>query len=235
MTQKKISLFVPCFVDQIWPSAGIATMRVLERLGYSVEYPEGQSCCAQPAYNAGYVNAARRVMEYTASIFAQSPAPVVMPSASCVGFMRTYYPREGCKAPAVYELVEFLMRFEKESIARIGASFPYVVTYHDSCSALREIKLREGVRYILSQVRGLQLREMQDTDRCCGFGGTFAVKFPSISTAMARYKLQKALDTSATHVVSTDVSCLMHLRAYAQAHHLPLRFLHIAEVLNSYE
>ncbi len=232
---RKISLFVPCFIDQLWPSAGVATLRVLERLGYEVTYPERQSCCGQPAYNAGHSEAARQVMAHTQSVFRDAPHPVVMPSASCTGFIRSYYPREGISAPPVYELAEFLLQFEKGDIGRLHAVFPHRVTYHDSCSALRELNLRNGIRRLLGQVEGLELVEMEDTDRCCGFGGTFSVKFPMISTAMARYKLDKASATEAVYVVSTDVSCLLHLRAYARAHGMPLRFLHLAEVLAAHE
>ncbi len=228
---KEVSLFVPCFVDQLWPAAAIATVRILETLGYRVHYPPRQSCCGQPAYNAGHTEEARAVMRHTEDVFAHTPRPIVMPSASCTGFVREYYPKEIGKAPEIYELVAFLDRFENGDIRRLRARFPHSVTYHDSCSALRELHLGAAVRKLLAQVEGLQLVEMKDTDRCCGFGGTFSVKFPAVSTAMARFKLDRALDTGAEYVVSTDVSCLMHLQAYARAHRIPIRMLHLAEVL----
>ncbi len=228
---KTVSLFVPCYVDQLWPSAAVATVQVLEALGYTVHYPERQSCCGQPAFNAGQAAEARAVMAHTAAVFADAPTPIVMPSASCTGFIRRYYPEQLRRSIEIYELVEFLTRIARDALPRIKGRFPHTVTYHDSCSALRELHLKEAPRQLLTRLDGLRLVEMADTDRCCGFGGTFAVKFPAISTAMARYKLDRAIETGAEVMVSTDVSCLMHLRAYAQAHAIPIRMMHLAEVL----
>ena len=233
-----IQLFVPCFVDQIFPESAFNMVRVLEKAGCSVKYNKNQTCCGQPAYNAGFREDAREVCMKFLDDFAGTEY-VVAPSASCVGFVRNYYlslfdnssyhnqVRDLQKR--IFEFSEFLVRIlGKESF---GAKLDGRATYHDSCAGLRECRIREEPRKLLSKVRGLELIEMNDVETCCGFGGSFAVKFESISTAMADQKVTNALQTGANYIISTDLSCLMHLEGYIRFKQLPLKTLHLADVL----
>ena len=240
-----VDLFIPCFVDQLYPTTALNTVKVLERLGVQVQYNPAQTCCGQPAYNAGYHPQARAVADKFLRDFAPpatEPARyIVSPSASCVGMVRNSYTElYGELVPAacrgvqgrVLELTEFLV--EVLGVAAVpGAALAGRYTYHDSCSALRECGIGPGPRRLLDAVAGLERIEMTETSTCCGFGGTFAVKFEAISVAMAQQKVEHALDTGADFLISTDVSCLMHLDAYIKKEKLPLRCLHLADVLAS--
>ena len=239
-------IFIPCFVDQLYPATALNLVKVLERVGVKVNYNPNQTCCGQPAYNAGYKPQSRAVAEKFLLDFAAPPAAtpryIVSPSASCVGMVRNSYadlfadtPNQGpCLAVQgrTYELTEFLV--DVLGITGIpGARLVGKYTYHDSCSALRECGIRAAPRQLLDRVAGLERVEMAETTTCCGFGGTFAVKFEAISVAMAQQKVEHALDTGAQYIVSTDVSCLMHLEAYIKKEKLALKCLHIADVLAS--
>ena len=239
-------IFIPCFVDQLYPTTALNMVKVLERVGVKVNYNPDQTCCGQPAYNAGYLPQSRAVAEKFLTDFAAAPASspryIVSPSASCVGMVRNGYadlfadtPNHGpCQAVQgrTFELTEFLV--DVLGINGIpGARLVGKYTYHDSCSALRECGIRAAPRQLLDSVAGLERVEMAETTTCCGFGGTFAVKFEAISVAMAQQKVEHALDTGAQYIVSTDVSCLMHLEAYIKKEKLPLKCLHIADVLAS--
>jgi L-lactate dehydrogenase complex protein LldE len=215
-------------------------VKVLEKAGVDVQYNTNQTCCGQPAYNAGFRNDARDVCSKFLKDFSGSDY-IVAPSASCVGFVRNYYTtlfdnsslhnevRDLQKR--VFEFSAFLVNVL--GIEDLGASLYGKATYHDSCAALRECKIREEPRKLLSNVKGLDLVEMTDTDTCCGFGGSFAVKFESISVAMADQKVNNALKTGADYIISTDLSCLMHLDGYIRHKGHPIRTMHIADVLAS--
>ncbi|MCC3152509.1 (Fe-S)-binding protein [Hymenobacter sp. BT770] len=239
-------IFIPCFVDQLYPATAMNMVKVLERVGVQVNYNPDQTCCGQPAYNAGYKPQSRAVAEKFLQDFAApeaaNPRYVVSPSASCVGMVRNSYTDlfadtqalASCQAVQgrTYELTEFLV--DVLGISAIpGARLAGKYTYHDSCSALRECGIRAAPRLLLDNVAGLERVEMAENTTCCGFGGTFAVKFEAISVAMAQQKVEHALDTGADFIVSTDVSCLMHLEAYIKKEKLPLKCLHIADVLAS--
>ncbi len=218
-------------------------VKVLEKLGCEVRYNPNQTCCGQPAFNAGFFDEAREVATKFLDDFSNETAHyIVAPSASCVGMVRNAYQDIFVKSSnlvkyrtmqrKVYELTEFLTDvLGITSIA--GATLQGKATYHDSCSALRECHIKEGPRALLESVQGLELVEMEDTETCCGFGGTFAVKFEAISTAMAEQKVDNAIATGADFIVSTDSSCLMHLEAYIQKQKKPIRTMHIADVLAS--
>jgi L-lactate dehydrogenase complex protein LldE len=241
-----VDIFIPCFVDQLYPATAMHMVRVLERVGVAVNYNPNQTCCGQPAYNAGYVDQSRAVADKFLTDFA-APATdtqryIVSPSASCVGMVRNSYSdlyagrpeQAACQAVQgrVYELTEFLV--DVMGITAVpGARLAGKYTYHDSCSGLRECGLRAQPRQLLDAVAGLERLEMAETTTCCGFGGTFAVKFEAISVAMAQQKVEHALDTGADFIVSTDVSCLMHLESYIKKEKLPLKCLHVADVLAS--
>ena len=245
-----VDIFVPCFVDQLYPRTALNMVRVLERVGCTVRYNPAQTCCGQPAYNAGHHDAARAVAaKFLADFAAPADGPpryVVSPSASCTGMVRNHYgllfapdiadapTRDHCQQVQrrTYELTEFLV--EVLGITAIpGAALAGNYTYHDSCSALRECGIGPAPRLLLDGVAGLKRIEMAETSTCCGFGGTFAVKFEAISVAMAQQKVEYALATGADYLISTDVSCLMHLEAYIKKEGLPLKCLHIADVLTS--
>ncbi|WP_266206085.1 (Fe-S)-binding protein [Pontibacter kalidii] len=238
-----VDIFVPCFVDQLFPDTAMNMVKVLEKVGCDVRYNPNQTCCGQPAYNAGFFDEAREVADKFLEDFTSDTSHyIVAPSASCVGMVRNAYQDIFVKSSKlvqyramqkkVYELTEFLT--DVLDITRIeGASLPGKYTYHDSCSALRECGIKAGPRELLSHVRGLELVEMEDNETCCGFGGTFAVKFEAISTAMAEQKVDNALATGADYIVSTDSSCLMHLEAYIKRQNKPIKTMHIADVLAS--
>lgn len=238
---RRVAIFVTCLVDQLFPRAGMAMVEVLERLGFAVDFPESQTCCAQPAFNSGYLEEARPVARHFLRGFADAEY-VVIPSGSCTSMISRHYEElfageastlEQVRAlsPRVYEFSRFLV--EVAQADDLGARFPHKVTYHDSCHALRELSLKEHPRQLLRQVQDLELIEMPIAEECCGFGGTFSVKFAEISGAMARTKVDAIVKTGASHVVSLDSSCLMQLRgALSRAGH-NIQTVHLAEVLAS--
>ncbi len=236
----KVQLFVPCFIDQLYPQTAFNMVKVLEKACCDVHYNKNQTCCGQPAFNAGFWNEAKDVAEKFLKDF-EGTDFVVAPSASCVGFVRNYYAglfenssqHNHVKdlSNRIFEFTEFLTGVLK--IENFGAELNARATYHDSCAALRECKINEGPRRLLSKVKGLELVEMIDNETCCGFGGSFAVKFEAISIAMADQKVTNALATNADIIISTDLSCLMHMDGYAQKKDLPVTTMHIADVLAS--
>jgi L-lactate dehydrogenase complex protein LldE len=235
----RVSLFITCIIDQLYPKVGLAMADVLERLGYEVEFPEEQTCCGQPAFNTGYREDARRVARHFLGVFRDAEY-IVIPSGSCAGMVKHHYAELFSKEPEtleaferikprVFEFSQFLLDVAK--VEDVGARFERVVTYHDSCHALREMGIRQGPRRLLSHVRGLELREMEPAEECCGFGGTFSVKFPEISGGMARTKLDSILKTGAEVVVSVDSSCLMQIQGALSRAGSRVRTMHLAEVL----
>jgi L-lactate dehydrogenase complex protein LldE len=226
----RVALFIPCYVDQLFPKVAIATLNVLRRLRIEVDYPLQQTCCGQPAFNTGYWDEARQLARRYRQIFAGYDA-VVCPSGSCTTMARNFYPELGVDAPATFELAEFLVK--KLGVTDVGAKFPAKVTYHDSCHALRELRLKDEPRQLLRRVRGLELIEMAEAETCCGFGGTFSVKFPLIAYAMDEVKCASVIRTGAEYVVSGDSSCLMQIAGYVRRQQLPAKTIHLAEVLAS--
>jgi L-lactate dehydrogenase complex protein LldE len=234
----KVQLFIPCFVDQLYPQTAFNMVKVLEKAGCEIVYNTNQTCCGQPAFNAGFWDEAREVCTKFLKDFNNADY-IIAPSASCVGFVRNYYSKLFENAAVfnqvkdlskrIYEFSEFLtdvLKFEN-----IGAELNVKATYHDSCAALRECKIKEAPRKLLSKVKGLELIEMNETETCCGFGGTFAVKFEGISIGMADQKVINALASGADYIISTDLSCLMHLDGYIKGKKLSLKTMHIADVL----
>jgi L-lactate dehydrogenase complex protein LldE len=236
----KVQIFIPCFVDQLYPQTAFNMVKVLEKACCDVQYNTNQTCCGQPAFNAGFWNEAKQVAAKFLNDF-EGTDYIVAPSASCVGFVRNYYgglfenssQHNNVKniSSRIFEFSEFLTDILK--IENFGASLNAKATYHDSCAALRECKIKEGPRKLLEKVKGLELIEMAETETCCGFGGSFAVKFDAISIAMGEQKVNHALDTGAEYIISTDLSCLMHLDGYITKRNLPIRTMHIADVLAS--
>lgn len=236
-----VTLFIPCFVDKLYPNVGISVVKVLEHLGHRVECPEAIACCGQPAFNSGYWDEARAVAGPVLEQLREAET-VVIPSGSCGAMLKVFYPQLFAGRPQesaarslsarVWEFSDFLVR--ELGVTDLGAHFPHRVTFHDGCHGLRELGLKRPPRELLSHVRGLELVEMDAAETCCGFGGTFAAKFPAISTAMGEVKCASALRTQAEFVVSNDSSCLMHIQGLATRQRQPIRTLHLAEVLASH-
>ena len=225
----RVGLFVTCLGDTLFPSAGQAVVRLLERLDVEVEFPEEQTCCGQMHFNSGYADEGLALARRLAAVFEGYEA-VVTPSASCAGMVRDQL---GADALALYELSEFLMHVL--GVDDVGAYYPHTVTYHPTCHALRALRVGDGPQRLLSSVRGLELVELPDALECCGFGGTFAVKNPDVSTAMLADKMRSVLDTRAEVVCAVDSSCLMHIGGGLRRGRTGVRTVHLAEILASTE
>ncbi|MFO7977529.1 MAG: (Fe-S)-binding protein [Bacteroidales bacterium] len=234
----EVGIFIPCYIDQAFPQTGMSMVRLLEAAGVRVQYNDQQTCCGQVAFNSGFWDEAKCVAEKFIRDFTDYKY-VVGPSASCIGMVRNYYPKMFFNSALhnenknlsgkIFELTDFLVRVLKKE--DFQGEFFSRVTLHDSCAALREYGLTDQPRRLLQQVKGLELVELQDQEICCGFGGTFSVKHEGISTAMAQQKVDHALKTRAEYIVSTEASCLMHLQAYIDKHQIPLKTIHIADLL----
>jgi L-lactate dehydrogenase complex protein LldE len=233
-----VQIFIPCFVDQLFPETAFNMVKVLEKAGCDVSYNGNQTCCGQPAYNAGFHEESKAVCAKFLKDFKGSEY-IVAPSASCVGFIRNYYSKLFDNssdhnnvtkiADKTFEFSEFMVKVL--GVDKVGATLEGKATYHDSCGGLRECKIKEEPRRLLANVTGLELSEMEDVETCCGFGGSFAVKFEAISIAMAEQKVTHALATGAQYLISTDLSCLMHIDGYIKNKGHNLQTLHIADVL----
>lgn len=233
-----VDIFIPCFIDQLYPETGFNMVKILERAGVDVRYNKNQTCCGQIAFNSGFWDHAKHLGEKFIRDFADSKY-VVAPSASCVGMVRNYYDQMFYNSAMhneyrmlkknIFEISDFLVNVIK--VRDFGAVFNHKVTFHDSCAGLREYGLKDEALQLLGFVRGLQLVEMEETHTCCGFGGTFSVKNEAISVAMAEFKVGKALETGAEYIVSTDSSCLMHQEAYIRKQNLPIKTIHLVDIL----
>ena len=234
-----IDLFIPCFIDQFYPETAANFVAVLEKAGCTVNYNPEQTCCGQPAFNSGYWKEAKTVAKKFLVDF-ESADTIVAPSASCTGFIKNYYSKIFKEDVAnleksdqiskrVFELTDFLVNHINQT--DFGATFNHKVTFHDSCAGLREYGIKKEPRVLLENVDGLELIEMENTETCCGFGGTFAVKFHSVSTAMTDQKVEKALQTGAEFIVSTEASCLMNMESYIRKNNLPIKTIHLADIL----
>ncbi|NOX47064.1 MAG: (Fe-S)-binding protein [Chlorobi bacterium] len=236
----KVDIFIPCFIDQVFPQTGMNMVKILEKLGIEVHYNPNQTCCGQMAFNSGFWDEAKNLGLKFLKDF-PNDRPVVAPSASCVGYVKNNYGKLFFNTAShleykrlnrnIFEFTDFLVNVLKTT--DLGATFNHKVTYHDSCAALREYGIKNEPRELLKHVKGLELIEMKDTDVCCGFGGTFSVKHEAISTAMADQKVQNALETKAEYIISTDSSCLMHQEGFITKHNKPIKVAHIADVLAS--
>jgi L-lactate dehydrogenase complex protein LldE len=236
----KVQIFVPCFVDQLYPQTAFNMVKVLEKAGCEVHYNANQTCCGQPAFNAGFWDESRAVCAKFLKDF-EGADYIVAPSASCVGFVKNYYSKLFDNSSLhnevknignrIFEFSSFLTDVIK--IEHFGAALNANATYHDSCAALRECKIKDGPRKLLANVKGLTITEMNDVETCCGFGGSFAVKFDAISIAMADQKMNNAKAIDAELIISTDLSCLMHLDGYMKGKQVPIKTMHIADVLAS--
>lgn len=238
-SSKTVSMFIPCLVDAFHPEVGEAMIALLERAGMRVEYPLEQTCCGQPAFNSGYRTEAAAAARHFVSVFEQADA-IVCPSGSCVHMVRRHYPelladdadwrhRAETVSRRTYELTQYLV--DVLEVVDFGARFNGRITYHDSCHLLRGLGIREQPRELLRHIQGAELVEMDESDRCCGFGGAFSVKYPEISTALLEDKVDTILATGADAVVGADPSCLMNIEGMVSRRGLSVKVLHIAELL----
>ena len=241
----RVALFITCFNDTLFPNVGIATTRLLERLGLTVEFPETQTCCGQMHYNTGYQRETIPLVRHFVEVF-DAAEVIVAPSASCVGMVRDLYPRvaeisgDGALVEAVerlttrvYELSEFLVN--RLELTDIGAYYPHRVTYHPTCHSLRVLNVGDAPLRLLHGVKGIDLVELPGAAECCGFGGTFAVKNADTSLAMLSDKMRCVLDTGAEVLCAADTSCLMHIGGGLHRQRAGVATVHLAEILAATE
>jgi L-lactate dehydrogenase complex protein LldE len=234
-----VGLFVTCLVDLLRPSVGFAAIKLLEDAGARVEVPRAQTCCGQPAYNSGDRTEAMAIGRQVIEVFERFEY-VVAPSGSCAGMLKVQYPalfaddpafadRARALAAKTFELTGFLV--EVLQVEGVDARFVGCVTYHDSCSSLREVHVHDAPRRLLASVDGLNLVEMADTESCCGFGGTFSVKYPDISTSIGEAKARNIAATPASCVLAGDLGCLMQIAGTLSRQGTEIEVRHVAEVL----
>lgn len=235
-----VQLFVTCLVDQFFPEAGFAAVEILEKLGLTVTFPQGQTCCGQPAFNGGFWDDARAMARHTVNLLCKSSAPIVLPSGSCADMIVHHYPAllsgdpdAAAKARDVagrtYELTQFLV--DVLGVTDLNTTGQGCVTYHPSCHGLRGLGIKEQPRQLLGRIQGVELKELPEAETCCGFGGLFAVKMGHISGAMLNQKLDNIEASGADTVTGTDVSCLMHIAGGLRRRGSRIQVKHIAELL----
>ncbi len=237
----RVSLFITCFNDTLFPQTGQAVVTLLERLGHQVEFPLEQTCCGQMHFNTGYQREAVPLARRFVKVFAEAEV-IVSPSASCVGMVREFYPRLAEVArdkalaravhdltPRVYELSEFLVN--KLGVEDVDAYYPHRVTYHPTCHSLRMIRVGDTPLRLLRKVRSIDLVELPQAEECCGFGGTFAIKNADTSMAMLGDKVRHVLDTRAEVCAAADTSCLMQIGGALHRQRAGVRTVHLAEIL----
>lgn len=238
-TRPRIGLFVTCLVDLMRPVVGFAAVKLLEEAGCVVEVPGDQTCCGQPAWNSGDRRDAQAIARRTIALL-EPYDHVVVPSGSCAGMMVRHYPelfagdlhwreRAARLAAKTHELVSFLT--DIMGVERVEAAYDGAVAYHDSCAGLRELGIREQPRRLLAGVDGLSLRELADPDACCGFGGTFCVKYPEISTAIVDKKVRSVVESGADTLLAGDLGCLLNIAGRLSRRRHDVKVRHVAEVL----
>jgi L-lactate dehydrogenase complex protein LldE len=239
----RVSLFITCYNDALFPQTGKAVVRVLERLGHTVEFLPAQSCCGQMHWNTGYLREAVPLIRHFVDVFRDSEV-ICIPSSSCVAMIRDHYRKAALETgddrllagvesvmPRVFEFSEFLVK--KLGVEDVGATYPHRVTYHASCHSLRSLHLGQIPLQLLRRVRGIELVDLQGLDQCCGFGGTFAIKNADTSSAMLADKVLSVLNTGAEVCTAVDNSCLMHLYGSLHRQRTFTRTAHLAEILAS--
>lgn len=240
----KIGLFIPCYVDALYPEVGVATYKLLKSLGLDVAYPLDQTCCGQPMANAGFENMAGKIADSFDEKFAGFDY-VVAPSASCTAFVKLYHPRlakghhECLTSKKIMDVVEFIHDVVKPS--SLKARFPHVVSVHNSCHGVRELGLSSPsernmpqfnkIIDLLRMVDGITIREPERKDECCGFGGMFSVEEPDVSTRMGEDKIARHMATGAEYITGPDSSCLMHMQGIARKENKPIKFIHVVQIL----
>lgn len=238
----KIGLFVPCYVDALYPEVGVATYKLLKHYGLEVEYPEKQTCCGQPMANAGFEEMTLPLAEKFETLFKDYDY-IVAPSASCASYVKAYYPRlmhhECVSSKKITDLVEFL--HDVLRVDHVPGKFPHVVSVHNSCHGVRELGLSSPSELqiprfnkiidLLSLVEGITVREPERRDECCGFGGMFSVEEPGVSVRMGEDKIARHMATGAEYITGPDSSCLMHMQGIARREKTSVKFIHVAQIL----
>ncbi len=238
-SNKKVTLFIQCIIDGIFPEVGFAVVRIFEKLGIDVECPAEQTCCGQPAYNSGYRKESKDAAKHFMNVFGDAET-IVCPSGSCVNMVRNHYPElfrddvkllENVKEIGIrtFELTEYLV--DVLGVEDLGSRFDGRITYHDSCHLMRGIGVQEQPRKLIRKIRGAEFVEMNDSDKCCGFGGAFSVKYPEISTAILEDKIKNIIDSKAEVVTGCDMGCLMNIQGILSRKRLKIKTLHIAQLL----
>ncbi len=239
----RVALFIPCYINAVYPEVGMASLRLLEQLGVTVDYPARQTCCGQPMGNAGFEHEARHLAEHFDEVFAGYDY-IVGPSASCVSFVRDHYNHlSGHECPSsghVWEICEFVHDIIRPT--SLDVSFPHRVSIQNSCHGVRLLHLSSPselnvpyynkLRDLLSLVRDIDIVEPERPDECCGFGGMFAVEEHAVSGAMGRDKVRRHVETGAEYIVGADCSCLMHQRGIIEREGYDIQTLHIAQILS---
>lgn len=234
-----VSLFIQCLVDSMYPDTGDAMITVFDRLGIPVAYPANQTCCGQPAFNSGYRKDAAAAARHFIKVFEDAEV-IVCPSGSCVHMVKHHYPllfqndpdlleRARIVGSKTFEFTEYIV--DVLGISNVSARFPFKVTYHDSCHLYRGLGIEKQPRNLLCNTNELQFIEMPDSDSCCGFGGTFSINYPDISTAMVDEKIENILATGADVVTGCDISCLMNIQGRMSRRGVSVKVMHIAEIL----
>ncbi|MEN9919718.1 MAG: hypothetical protein RL662_2154 [Bacteroidota bacterium] len=241
----KVGLFIPCYVNAIYPEVGVASYKLLKHLGVDVDYPVDQTCCGQPMANAGFEDEALPLAEEFEKLFKQYNY-IVSPSASCTAFMKYSYPKileKGghiCQTSSkVYDLCEFLHDVLK--VDKLPGKFAHKVSIHNSCHGVRELHLSSAselntpryskIKNLLAKIEGIQVFEPQKVDECCGFGGMFAVEEPEVSVCMGQDKVKNHMATGAEYITGADSSCLMHMQGVVSREKLPIKFIHVVQIL----
>lgn len=235
----RVSLFITCLVDNFFPNAGEAMVRILDKYGVEVAFPKNQTCCGQPAFNSGYVDEAREVAKTLLDAF-EDAEYVVSPSGSCTGMIHHYYPTLFKDSPELlykanklanktYEFSQFLVNVL--GVTDVGARFPYRVTYHPSCHGARLLGVKDEPQQLLANIADIEFVQLEYANDCCGFGGTFAVKMSDISSAMVTEKAEHVLETKAGVLIGTDMGCLMNIGGRLRYEGSQVRVMHLAEVL----
>jgi L-lactate dehydrogenase complex protein LldE len=233
-----VDIFIPCYIDQFYPATAMNMVKVLEKVGCGVNYNPDQTCCGLPAFHEGYRDYCKEVGEKLICEF-QNDRHIVTPGGSCMNMVKNYYPEMFHNSSLHNEFKQVQQHFREftdflvnvMNVTDVGAKLSGTATYLDNCSALRECGIHESPRLLLSKVKGLKLVELPDTETCCGWGGTFANKYEDIAVKLAEKKIEQVLKTGANIIISTDMGCLMHLEGYLVKNNIPVKVMHIADVL----
>lgn len=236
----KVSLFIPCLTEHLYPESGLALVKVLKHIGAEIDYVDDQTCCGQPAFNSGYRKEIIPLAERFIDLFKDKEI-IIAPSGSCAAMVRIFYhelnlsPEKQATlqelSRRIYEFTEFLVDVAK--VDGLGGHFPHRITYHDSCHLLRELGIKEQPRKLIRGIQDVDFIEMEKSDTCCGFGGTFSYKFADLSVAMVARKCRYIEASGAEYVIGADSSCLMNIQGYLEKHDMKARTMHIAELLAS--
>lgn len=243
MNTKNIDLFVTCLADTFYPQAAESTVNVLKKLGFGISAPNGQTCCGQPMYNAGYFDQARQVARHTVNVFSESDSPIIVPSSSCAAMIKYHYlelleddpvwlEKARRVSERVYEFCQFLVVELKVDLSEFKMRFADSVTFHRSCH-YRSLDIVDEPVSLIKQIPGINYIPLENIEQCCGFGGTFSVKFPHVSEHMVEEKCQAIYDTGADWLIFGDAGCIMNISGYANRIGKPIKAMHVAELLDT--